>query len=436
MRVDTVVLGCGWAGVLLSYSLSAKGASVLCVEKSGKLGGLLRTEHVDGFTVDVGGSHVIFSKDTELLRTMLGLVNNEVVEHSRKSFVKLAQYLVPYPFENGLYVLPAEERYEALSSFLEALFSAHGGEGPRNLEEWITGSFGKWIADKYMIPYNKKLWKRPLSEIDVDWLGIPGRLPIPDWREVVKSAVGIPSTGYREQAKFYYPVRGGIQSLYKAVYSRAVEQGAVVLVSTPVHSVRKRGGLLVVNNWIEAKVVYSTIPVPDLLRSLGEEIARELPFDAWKLAELFDYNKVVTVAVGLRKPAPDQHWVYVPDESAVFHRYAWLSNYSPFNAPEGHSLVLAEITVPKDIAVGDDIAERAVRDFQEMGLFSEDEVVFSRMWMFEHGYPIHRVGLSRAREQVVSEMRKHNIILAGRWGTWRYLNMDMVLREVRSITGG
>ncbi|MEM0369005.1 MAG: hypothetical protein QXN57_06145, partial [Desulfurococcaceae archaeon] len=89
---------------------------------------------------------------------------------------------------------------------------------PRNLEEWIYGFFGKWIADKYLVPYNKKIWKRPLNQLDVDWIYTPGRLPVPDWRDVVKSALGIPTIGYSEQAKFYYPARGGIYALFESVY--------------------------------------------------------------------------------------------------------------------------------------------------------------------------------------------------------------------------
>ncbi|MEM3479925.1 MAG: NAD(P)/FAD-dependent oxidoreductase, partial [Candidatus Bathyarchaeia archaeon] len=64
---------------------------------------------------------------------------------------------------------------------------------PKNLSEWIYSFFGKWIAERYLVPYNLKIWKRPLEEIDVDWVYTLGRLPIPDWRDVVRSAMGQPT---------------------------------------------------------------------------------------------------------------------------------------------------------------------------------------------------------------------------------------------------
>lgn len=434
VSADVAVLGCGWAGILLSYVLSSRNLAVVCIEKEEVPGGLLRSEVVNGFVVDIGGSHVVFSRDTGLLNTMLSLLENWV-KHERKTYIFLNDQFVPYPFENGLYVLPPEERYEALVSLIESLLENWNEPVPGNLEKWVERSFGKWIASKYMIPYNRKLWKRPLSEIDIDWLGIPGRLPVPDWRKIARSAVGIPTTGYEEQARFYYPVKEGIQSLYRAVYEKTLKSGAVLITGNRVTSVKKRGRYFVINDQFEVREVYSTIPLPDLLRSLDDTVTRELSFSPERLADRFDYNKLVTVAVALNKLAPNHHWVYVPDEKVVFHRYAWISNYSPFNAPPGKSLILAEITVPMNEEISGDIASRVLEDLQDLGIFRDDEVLFYRTWVFEHGYPVHKIGLSKNRELVVEELNRLGVKLVGRWGAWRYLNMDMVLKDVLSVTG-
>lgn len=427
MNVDVSVLGCGWAGILISDFLSAN-HSVVCIEKNPYLGGLLRTVFIDEFAVDIHGSHVIFSRDKEVLKTILNYLENNVIEHKRKSYVYLSNIFVPYPIENGIYVLPLEERVEAIITFIEALFSLDKDWRPKNLEEWIYGFFGKWFAARYLVPYNKKIWKRPLSEIDVDWVYTPGRLPVPDWRDVLKSAIGIPTTGYVEQARFFYPLKGGIYSQYRSVYDRAVGKGVSIILNENVRGVSiSNHGFYVVNNYVKSRYLYSTIPIPELVNSLLDKIRDDL----LDYMRFFDYNGLVTVAIALNKPAPDQHWIYVPDENIVFHRYAWISNYSPHNSPPGKSLILVEITTQPGVKPDlDSMKEKTIRDLSRLGVIDENQVLFTHAWFTQYAYPIHRVGLLDARKYVLKTLEEHGIISLGRWGTWRYMNTDGVLSQV------
>jgi len=427
---NLTILGCGWCGVLVAEKYGGEG--VICIEKDRELGGLLKSVNVGGFTVDIGGSHVIFSKDEGILRKLLSLLGDNVVKHERRAYVLLDGLYVPYPLESGLYVLPPEERLEAVVAFVEALLSTGRDWRPRNLEEWIRGFFGSWIAKKYLIPYNRKVWKRPLTEIDVDWVYVPGRVPIPDWRDVIKSAMGFPTVGYAEQARFYYPLRGGIQALYDSAYKRALAKGVALVRGVKVESLKILGDHYIINGRFATKRLVSTIPLPSLIEALEGE-ARD---DLKEYAKHFDYNKVITVAVALNKQAPPHHWVYVPDESIIFHRYAWLSNYSPYNAPEGKSLVLAEVTIPRGQNVSKSSVERKViSDLEKLGIINnEEDILFVKSWVNEYGYPIHRVGLSEIRDYVLGYLRARGILCLGRWGSWRYLNMDSVAKQVEQMS--
>jgi phytoene dehydrogenase-like protein len=67
--MEVAVLGFGLAGVLAAGFLLERfpGAEVVAFEKSRRLGGLLSSAEINGFTFDVGGSHVIFSNDKAVL---------------------------------------------------------------------------------------------------------------------------------------------------------------------------------------------------------------------------------------------------------------------------------------------------------------------------------------------------------------------------------
>ncbi|MEM3974826.1 MAG: FAD-dependent oxidoreductase [Ignisphaera sp.] len=428
IEVDVVILGCSWAGVLAAYRLAKHNVTVLCLEKELKPGGLLRTEHYRGFVIDAGGSHIIFSKDEQVLSDLIRLLGVNVVRNVRSSFIVLKGKLIPYPIETGLYVLPPEDRFEAVRSFLEAMFSRSRDFEPKNLLEWIYHTYGSWIAKNYLEPYNKKIWKRPLDQMSLEWVSIPGRLPLPDWREVIKAAVGLPSFSYKEQAIFYYPAKGGIEALFNSVYEKALGLGVRIFTNFQLQSLKVSDNGIIVNNTIKArKYLINTIPLPDLIKVIdkGDDVATYLKH--------FDYNKVVVIAVGVNRPAPPHHWIYVPEERIVFHRYAWISNYSPNNAPSNHSLALLKITIRKYEGVSKSLVTRALNDFLELTDLKEDNIVFVKSYLNEYGYPIHNLKIREARSAVLEWLREKNIISIGRWGHWFYWNMDQVYKNVQGV---
>jgi len=429
------ILGCGWAGVLASYFIleNFDNVSVVCVEKENILGGLLRSEIVNSFVFDIGGSHVIFSKDQKILREMLSFLENNVIEHHRKSYIYLDDIFVPYPFENGIWVLPPERRAEILVSFVETLLERAKDLNwrPRNLREWVYGFFGKEIARLYLEPYNEKIWKRPLDGIDVDWIYIPGRLPIPDWRDVIRSGAGVTTEGYREQARFYYPSRGGIQALYNAVLERAIARGLKVIKGMRVEKIRRASDRWIINDRIGAKRIISTTPLNELVEAL------EAPEYILKLARQLEYNMVVVVGIALKKKAPDMHWVYVPDKNIVFHRYIWISNYSPYNTPSSkYSSVIAEISLPPQSNIDTEkLVYEIVEGLKKLGVLSEyeKELLFVKMWTNTYGYPIPTFKSTKARSEILDYIREQGICTVGRWGTWRYLNMDIIYKEAKEV---
>ena len=60
-------------------------------------------------------------------------------------------------------------------------------QAPRNFEEFIYKVWGAGIAKHFAIPYNRKLWAVPLSEMETSWLG--GRVPLPDLEEMIEGAL-------------------------------------------------------------------------------------------------------------------------------------------------------------------------------------------------------------------------------------------------------
>jgi protoporphyrinogen oxidase len=312
-------------------------------------------------------------------------MGGEWVVKEREAYVLFNGVFVPYPFENGIYVLPPEMRTRYGVSLIKALVK-YCDEKPRNFKEWVLQTFGREIGEDYLIPYNEKLWKRPLDQLSADWTYIPGRFPLPSLEDIVRAVAGLPTVGYKEQALFYYPKKGGIIKQWEAAYKRAKSLG-VKFLRAEVRDVKVLSGEYIVNDQLRADKIISTLPLKEapLIFGLSEE--------AFKAVERLDYNSVIVVGLGLRRPAPRQHWVYVPDKRIIFHRYAWPSN----------------------------------------GVIHEDEVEIVEAWYNKYGYPIHTLTHINNVTTITRGLAEINVVTFGRWGNWQYWNTDKIYEKIAEI---
>ena len=194
------ILGGGLTGVTLGYFLNY---DVEILEKNKETGGLCRSLQDEGFTFDYGGSHIIFSKDKEVLSFMLAVLGDNKVQRRRNAKILFKGNYVKYPFENGLNDLPKEDNFECLYYYIDNLIKREQDKSnsPKNFKEWIYYTFGKGIAEKYMIPYNEKIWNTKSEQMSLEW--VENRVPQPPIEDVIKSSLGIATEGYTHQLHFY-----------------------------------------------------------------------------------------------------------------------------------------------------------------------------------------------------------------------------------------
>ena len=415
------VLGCGWSGLLMSIKLKTlyPASEVICIDKNFD-GGLLRSESIKDYVFDTGGSHVLFSKKQEIINNIIAM-GGEWVFRERMSYIFLDGVYVPYPFENGIYVLPPDKRARYGLSLIKAL-KDYRDVKPPNFKEWILATFGREVAEDYLIPYNEKIWKRPLDQMTADWVYIPGRLPIPSLEDIVKAVAGIPTVGYKENALFYYPRKGGIIKQWEIAFKRSEELG-VRFLKTVVKDVKVSSDGYIINGMIKVNRIVSTLPLKE------SPLIFDLSEDSHKASERLDYNSVAVVGLGLKKPAPKQHWIYVPDKKIVFHRYAWISNYGE-DSNLGKSALIAEITIPNGKEIDtEELKERVIHDFVRIDVIKETEIDVVEIWFHKYGYPIYTLTHQEDTEVITRELIQKGIVTFGRWGEWQYWNTDKIYEK-------
>ncbi|OYT34685.1 FAD-dependent oxidoreductase [Archaeoglobales archaeon ex4484_92] len=402
--MNVSVIGGGLAGLSVGYHLKKRSINSTIFEAQDYVGGLLRSVKIDGWTFDSGGSHIIFSKSKDILNEILAVIG-DFIEHRRRTYIFYKKRYIEYPFENGMYSLDRNERYEILKDFVRNLMMKK--DDPKNLLDWFYYSFGEAITEKYLRPYNEKIWKRDLRKISIDWVG---RIPKPPIDDILRSSVGIKTEGYKHQLKFYYPLKGGIET-----FARNLVKDLNVKLSFPVRSLKFEDNKIIINNkYICDKLIY-TAP----LKEIGNYIKldREIKDEIKKL----DYNSLTVVGLAIRGRVPNFHWIYIPDPDIVFHRIAFISNYSPYMAPNGCSTVIAEISHKNKIK---EVEDEVISGLKRLGF--DFNIEFSRSWTWKYAYVILNSEYNKIMEKIRNYLMEREIIPFGRFGNWEYLNMDQV----------
>ena len=428
------ILGGGLTGVTLSRLLQQAGEETIVLEKEDRIGGLCRSETADGFTFDIGGSHIIFSRNETVLSFMNDLLSSNKAERKRNTKIFYKGLMVTYPFENGLYELPKEDLFYCINEYIRTIIAAEKGEipPPQNFRDWILGTFGRGIADCYLIPYNEKIWNFPTEQMSAHWM--EGRVPRPPVEDIIRSAIGIRTEGYAHQSVFTYPVVGGIESVVKAI-SEPVQDSIVTGCS--VSSLQQREGQWVISDGkteYTADRVISTIPLQHLLPCLDG-----VPEEVQKACDALRYNSLISVCIGFKGSAPPLSWVYIPDSATGdFNRISFPSNYSDAVAPAGHASVLAEITYnegdPISRLTDDEILRDTIRNLKQMGVIPEEgSIAHGSVYRSTFAYVVYDLNYLENIRIVRSWLREQGIDLVGRFSEFEYLNMDGCIQSAFSF---
>ena len=428
--MTTVILGGGLSGLTLARLLKAKGQDVIVLEAEQEYGGLCRSITEHGFTFDRGGSHIIFSRDTEVLDFMRRMIAGNEQRNTRNTRIFYKQLYIKYPFENGLSDLPPEDRFFCINGFIKNLIAVEKGEvpAPENFREWIYYTFGNGIAECYMVPYNEKIWKFPTDHMSHHW--VDGRIPRPPVEDIIRSAIGIETEGYTHQSVFSYPFDGGIEALVRAI-ARPIEQ--CIRTGFKVTSIKKSGNQWQISNGKEvilADKCICTMPVQHLLACFTG-----VPLEVKNAVQALKYNSLVCVNIGIRGAVPPISWLYIPDPTlGKTNRISFPSGYSRLVAPEGCSAILAEITYQPHDEVADmtdaELTDEVMEMLKKMQLVTKDRVVYSSVERQPFAYVVYDLGYLKNIALVKDYFNGLGIPLVGRFAQFEYLNMDGCIRSV------
>ncbi len=432
-----VILGGGLAGLSTTWHLKKAGYDNFHLfEKESRIGGLTRSEIVDGFTFDYTG-HLLHFKDKNIKETVLGLLGDNIGFIERNSWIYSKNVFTRYPFQTNTFGLPENIIKECIIGFIEAKYGKNGknsddsqtlSQEEKTFEDWIMENFGSGIAKHFMLPYNEKLWTVHPREMTTEWMG--RFVPQTSLEQILDGALSDQSQKVGYNANFYYPLQGGIESLPKAFASSLNN----IHTDSEISKIDLKEKKVTLKNGEEIRYdkLVSTLP----LNALGNSIV-SLPSNIKNSISELRYNSVFNINIGVDRNISDKHWVYFPEPEYSFYRIGFSSNFSPYMSPKGTSSLYIEISYTDNRPIDKKRAVEKVKDdlIKAKILNESDRILVEKCFDIKCAYVIYDKNRTKAVNGIKNYLQENDVYTIGRYGSWEYSGMEDAMIQGKEIAG-
>lgn len=267
-------------------------------------------------------------------------------------------------------------------------------EGSVSYKEFLVNSFGQKDFDDFHKHYNEKFWGVNLDFMSSEWTKKP-HFP----------------KGAGANAKFYYPKKGGIGALTKALQKKVekkIQYGHIKFIDV------NRKVVYTDMGEFEYTRLHSTIPLNKINTTLPFEGVQEKLHNT----SMYVYSFAVDYS-DLAQNYRDVHWVYFPYKDNPFVRASFPTNWNKNLAPKGRCIVQCESPyliedTPERYLYVNEICRNAV-------LLYTDRV------MPAYCVPLHDTVRNVGALHLILE--KYDVYCYGRYGRWTNMWMHECLDE-------
>ena len=414
-----LIIGAGPTGIGAAFGLHERKYENWCIYERNSYWGGLSASFVDekGFTWDVGG-HILFSHYPYVDKLYDISIGDKKNTRVRESWIWVKNRFVPYPFQNNIRYLDVRDVQACIKDLQDANSKKLVS---RNFEEWAKVTFGKRIAELFMLPYNFKVWAYPLKMMSKDWIG--ERVSVVDAKRIIENVKeGKDDVSWGPNSIFSFPLKGGTKAVYDGLISffrdKLQLDKEIVKIDVEAKKVFFADG-----SSDHYDFLINTMPLDKFIRIAGLD---KFYGDIGKLK----HNSVFVVGVGVRGKCPsNKNWMYFPENNNPFYRVTYFSNYSQFNVPDGdYYSFLCETSYSEFKRENKSaIIKKTIQGLKNVKLLSDkEEIVDTYLIDVDYAYPIPTLERDEALRKIQPHLIEKGIFSRGRFGAWKYeiANMD------------
>lgn len=416
MKIENLIIGAGISG--LTFANYCKG-DYLIVEKENEVGGYCRTIKNGEYVWDYAGHFFHFNTE-EFKKKFLDKMPAEDIIYNRKcTKIVHGDRFIDFPFQTNIHQLPKQEFIDCLYD----LFNKEEKENYDNFLDMLYGKFGKSIVEKFLKPYNEKLYAIDLKELDVDAMG--RFFPYADKEAIIRNMKNSTVNSYN--ASFLYP-KNGAGSFIEILYNSLDK--AKVLLNTEVTSVDFTAKTATLSNGdtVHYEYLINTVPLNKFLT---------LPGGYDSLIAEMSYNKVLVFNLGFNKRSElcrDEHWLYVADKGCNFYRCGFYNNIL---GQEKLSMYI-EIGYSKDAVITEEEIDRQLKltleNLKKLGITDDETALEAHSVIVMDPAYVHINTQTNAKLDILkSELAENDVYTIGRYGAWIYNSMEDSMLKAKEL---
>ena len=415
MKTKYLIIGGGISGLTLANYLED---DYLIIEKENEVGGYCKTIKKGDYIWDYAG-HFFHFKTEEFKDKFLNVIPKEDIIYQNKcTKILYKDKLIDYPFQTNIHELEKTEFIDCLYD----LFNKQEKENYDNFLDMLYGKFGKSIVEKFLKPYNEKLYAVDLTKLDVDAMG--RFFPYADIKAIINNMKENNNNSYNNT--FLYP-KNGAGSFIKVLKDNLNDDK--ILLNTFVKSIDITNKKAVLSNdtLVEYDYLINTIPLPNFINLTNNNL---------ELEKELSYNKVLVFNLGFSKKSnlTNEHWLYIPDKSCNYYRIGFYDNILNHDKLS----MYVEIGYNKDDVITKEEIDRqltlTIDNLIKQNIISKDNELLEYVSIVMDPAYVH---INSETDKKIKEyfkmIEKNNVYSIGRYGAWTYCSMEDCMLEAKNL---
>lgn len=415
-KIKYLIIGAGISGLTFANYVED---NYLIIEKEKEVGGFCRTIKRNGYTWDYAGHFFHFNTDEFKEKFVKKMPKEEIIYNTKCTKILYKDNFIDFPFQTNIHELEKDEFIDCLYD----LFNREEKDQYDNFLDMLYGKFGKSIVEKFLRPYNEKLYAIDLRELDVDAMG--RFFPYANKEEIIKNMKKKEDNSYNNQ--FLYP-KNGAGSFINVLYNELDSEK--VLLNTEVKKIDIDKSTVWLTNGEEIKYDYliNTIPLNNFLKlsNYNEELNNEM-----------SYNKVLVLNLGFDGPSPlctKEHWLYIPSKECNYYRIGFYNNI----LKERNLSMYVEIGFNKNDIITSEEIERQLK--LTLKNLTESKIIDEKLKLIDHedivmdpAYVHINTETTKKIDKLKEELKNKNVFTIGRYGAWIYNSMEDSMLKAKEL---
>jgi len=431
--MNLAVVGAGPAGLGAAWKLASRGdCTVHVFERGASVGGNAGSFEVGGMRVDFGSHRLHPACEPPILDDIRRFLGADLLDRRRQGRIRLQGRWIHFPLQPWDLAthLPLSFGAGAALDVVRKRFASPNAE--QNFATVLEAGLGKTICREFYFPYAEKIWGLPAQDLHAEQAR--RRVAANSASRLLKKVLSaVPAIRPLGSGRFFYPLRGFGQ-ISEAYAAAARKAGTCIHLETEVLGLEK-----VPQGWrlrfkipsgeesIEAGAVFSTIPLPALVRLLNA------PRPILDAARCLRSRAIVLIYLVLgreRYTEFDAH--YFPGPETPITRVSEPKNYGSASLP-GRTVLCVELPCERQDQVWNmpngDLGGLFQQALSAVGLDNPAPVLATVVRRLPQAYPIYTRDFFEHFHAIDSYLEDlEGVLTFGRQGLFAHDNTHHALR--------